>query len=237
MVPLTPDDIRQIVENTEIIRPPKQLLATFGSTVVQYFVVTEPSYAGLPGAEDIVEAVVRSGKVTAQRPQIVTPHYLMNLFRGFDHGQEFARYLTSRYGNDAPGLMYTYEQAAANLEVVSEAPGSVARRIAGRLDEEGVTLAVVIKGIDQFWDVSLAHFIYALTAGSALGNAAELAQRGLLETDRTGLPRAARERIEAMFGAAARGEADGNELKTELDHWGVFHEYEDRFLDLYRRRR
>lgn len=233
-MPLNPDEVRRIVEGTEIIRPPKQLLATFGTTVVQYFIVTEPSYAGLPGAESGDEAVVRSGKVTAQRPQIVTPHYLMNLFRGFEHGQEFAQYLTARYGNDSAGLMYTYEQEAGDLETVSEAPDMVAKRIAGRLDTEGVHLAAVIRGIDQYWDISLAHFIHALTAGSAMGHAAEMAQRGLLDKDR-GLPRAARESIEGLFRSVAKGDADANELKTELDRWGVFDEYEDRFLDLFRR--
>jgi hypothetical protein len=235
-VPLNPDEVRRIVEGTEIIRPPKQLLSSFGTTVVQYFVVTEPSYADLPGAPETAESVVRSGKVTAQRPQIVTPYYLMNLFNGFDHGQDFARYLISRYGNDAPGLMYKYEQEAGDTEVVSEAADSVAKRIAGRLDKEGVHLAAVIRGIDQFWDVSLAHFIHALTAGSAMGHAAEMAQRGMLETTDRGLPRAARDRIESMFAAVGRGELAAPDLKTELDRWGVFGDYEDRFLDLFRRR-
>ncbi len=233
-MPLNPDEIRKIVENTEVVRPPRQLLATFGTTVVQYFVVTEPSYSGLPGAENADEAVVRSGKVTAQRPQIVTPYYLLNLFRGFEHGQEFARYLSSRYGQDAAGLMYTYEQEPGDMEVVSETPDRVARRIAGRLDEEKVNLAAVIRGIDQYWDVSLAQFIYALTAGSAMSHAAELGQRGLLESER-GLPRAAREKIDGLFAAVRRGEADASELKIELDRWGVFDEYEDRFLNLFRR--
>jgi hypothetical protein len=235
-VPLNPDEIRRIVESTEVVRHPKQRLATFGTTVVQYFVVTEPSYSGLPGAGETEEAVVRSGKVTAQRPQIVTPHYLLNLFRGFEHGQEFARYLTQRYGGDSAGLMYTYEQEAGDVEVVSESPDRVARRIAGRLDTEGVHLAAVIRGIDQYWDVSLAQFIYTLTAGSAMGHAAELSQRGLLETER-GLPRAAREKIDGMFAAVARGEADASDLKMELDRWGVFDDYEDRFLNLFRRGR
>jgi hypothetical protein len=235
-VPLNPDEIRLIVESTEIVRAPKQLLATFGSTVVQYFVVTEPSYAGLPGAGEGEESVVRSGKVTAQRPQIVTPHYLLNLFRGFEHGQDFARFLTERYGGDAAGLMYRYEQEPGDMEVVSEAPDLVAKRIAGRLDSEGAHLAAVIRGIDQYWDVSLAHFIYALTAGSAMGHAAEMAKRGLMDQER-GVPRAARERIEHMFAQVRRGDADASDLKTELDRWDVFDDYEDRFLDLFRRRR
>lgn len=234
-MPLNPDEIRRIVDSTEVVRPPKQLLSTFGTTVVQYFVVTEPSYAGLPGSGEVDEAVVRSGKVTAQRPQIVTPYYLLNLFRGFDHGEDFARFLKERYGADAAGLMYRYEQEAGDMEVVSDSPDTVAKRIAGRLDSEGAHLAAVIRGIDQYWDVSLAHFIYALTAGSARGHAMEMAQRGLLEQER-GLPRAARERIESMFGAVRSGDMDASELKTELDRWGVFDEYEDRFLDLFRRR-
>jgi len=233
-VPLTPDDIRQIVENTEVIRTPKQRLATFGTTVLQYFVVTRPAYSDLPGMEVEREAVVRSGKVTAQRPEIVTPFYLMNLFRGFEHGQDFARYLTSEYGPNAPGLMYRYEQEPNNTEVVTEQPESVAKRIAERLDREDVNMAAVIKGIDQFWDVSLAHFIHALTAGSAIGNAAEMAQRGMLQPER-GLPAGARARIEGMFAAVARSELDANGFKEELDRWGVFGEYEDRFLGLFRR--
>src|SRR5690348_10451881 len=88
-VQLNPDDVRVIVENTRVVRPPKQLLATFGTTVVDYYVVTKPSYEGLPGAGDTKESVIRTGKVTAARPQIVTPFYLMNLFQGFEHGQEF----------------------------------------------------------------------------------------------------------------------------------------------------
>jgi hypothetical protein len=233
---LTPDDIREIVEKTRVVRPPRQLLATFGSTVVEYFVVTEPSYQGLPGAGDAEESVIRTGKVTAARPQIVTPFYLMNLFHNFEHGQEFARYLRATFGADAPGLMYSYRQEPGDTSVVSDPPEQVAGRIAAQLDRDGKQLAVVIRGVDAFWDVSLAHFIYALTAGSAPGNAAEIAQRGLLQPQGS-VPRAAREKIDAMFGAVASGELEGSELKAELDRWGLFEEYEDRFLDLFRRRR
>ncbi|HEY3083300.1 MAG TPA: hypothetical protein VGM69_25700 [Chloroflexota bacterium] len=234
-MPMTPDDVRTIVENTRIVRPPKQLLATFGTTVVQYFVVTEPSYAGLPGAGEQEESVVRTGKVTSARPQLVTPYYLMNLFQGFEHGQEFARYLRSTYGAEAPGLMYSYRQEAADVEVVSDRPEIVAGRIADRLDRDGVHLAVVIRGVDQFWDVSLAHFIHALTIGSVPTNAAQIAGRGMLQPDR-GVPRGVRDKLDAMFAGVQSGEVEASELKAELDRWGLFGEYEDRFLSLFRRR-
>src|SRR5205823_14903404 len=118
--------IREIVEKTRVVRPPKQMLATFGSTVVEYFVVTEPSYQGLPGAGEAEESVIRTGTVTSARPQIVTPFYLMNLFQNFEHGSEFARYLRSTYGADSPGLMYSYKQEPGDTSVVSDAPEVVA---------------------------------------------------------------------------------------------------------------
>src|SRR5262249_36697814 len=155
-----------------------------------------PSYEGLPGAGDQAESVIRTGRVTAARPQIVTPLYLMNLFQGFEHGQEFARYLRATFGPDAPGLMYRYTQEPRETSVVSDGPDVVAGRIADQLDRDGQHLAVVIRGVDQFWDVSLAHFIYALTVGSAPGHAAEMAQRGMLQPDR-GIPRGERDRVEA----------------------------------------
>jgi hypothetical protein len=234
-VPLNPDEIRAIVENTRVIRPPKQLLATFGTTIVDYYVVTEPSYAGLPGAGDQEESVVRTGKVTSQRPQLVTPFYLMNLFQGFDHGQEFARYLRATYGQDAPGLMYAYKQEATETEVVSDRPEIVAGRIADRLNKDGVNMAVVLRGVDQFWDVSLAHFIHALTIGSVPQNAAEMAQRGMLHSEGR-VPAGARQKIEAMFVGVKAGDVEASELKAELDRWDLFDEYEDRFLNLFRKR-
>ncbi|MBM4418227.1 MAG: hypothetical protein FJ033_07930 [Chloroflexi bacterium] len=232
---LTPDDVRAIVEKTRVVRGPKRLLATFGTTVLEYFVITEPSYVGLPGSGSEEESVIRTGKVTAARPQIVTPNYLMNYFQGFEHGQDFARYLRATYGNDAPGLLYSYRQESGDLSVVSDRPEVVAGRISDQLERESRNLAVVIQGIDQFWDLSLAHFIHAFTIGSAPQNAAEIQQRGLLDSD-GGIPRAARQKIEAMFVAVAAGECDASDLKAELDRWGVFREYEDRFLNLFRRR-
>lgn len=234
-MPLNPDEIREIVENTRVVRPPKQMLATFGTTIIEYFVVTRPSYEGLPGAGQQEESVIRTGKVTSARPQLVTPFYLMNLFQGFEHGQEFASYLRATYGPNAPGLMYSYKQEPGDTSVVSDGPDVVAGRIADDLERDGRNLSVVIRGVDQFWDVSLAHFIHGLTIGSAPANAAEIAQRGLLQPSGS-VPRGAREKIDEMFAAVRSGDMDGNELKQEIDRWGLWEEYEDRFLELFRKR-
>ncbi len=42
--------------------------------------------------------------------------------------------------------------------------------------------------------------------------------------------------IEQLFEEAQRDRSKAKELKEELDRWGLFHLYEDRFLDLFRRK-
>lgn len=46
---------------------------------------------------------------------------------------------------------------------------------------------------------------------------------------------ATREKLEHMFSEARRDRAKAIELKRELDRLGVFEQYEDRFLDLFKR--
>ena len=51
----------------------------------------------------------------------------------------------------------------------------------------------------------------------------------------TKLPQSAREKIEKFFQEAKQDIAKANELKNELDQWNVYKEYEDRFLDLFKK--
>jgi hypothetical protein len=47
------------------------------------------------------------------------------------------------------------------------------------------------------------------------------------------VPHDVRDRIEYMFEAASEDISKAGALKAELDRWGLFQEYEDRFLDLF----
>jgi proteasome assembly chaperone (PAC2) family protein len=55
-------------------------------------------------------------------------------------------------------------------------------------------------------------------------------------SERRTVPAEARSRIEFMFEAASGDISKAGELKKELDRWGIFQEYEDRFLDLFGRK-
>lgn len=226
--------IHYAVENTEVLRPPKQSLATFGASVIYYYLLTKPVYSDLlPQRQE--ETVVREGKVIAQRPQIVTPYYLYNLFQGFEHGEEFARYILNKYGPNEPGLLYQYKNEPHSVNIVERPLEAFAGELIAKLDKEGSPLTAVIKGVDEMWDVSLLKFIYDLTRNSLLTNIRELESRGLLDMEGN-VPRAVRKRIEELFGAVRRGQCDPHELKQELDRWGLFEEYQDRFFSLFTRR-
>jgi hypothetical protein len=51
----------------------------------------------------------------------------------------------------------------------------------------------------------------------------------------TKLPLSIKEKIEKLFTSAKKDIVRANELKIELDKWNVYKEYEDRFLDLFKK--
>ena len=51
----------------------------------------------------------------------------------------------------------------------------------------------------------------------------------------TKLPASVKDKIEVLFQSAKNDISKANELKTELDKWNVYKEYEDRFLDLFKK--
>jgi hypothetical protein len=223
------------IEKTSVVRAPRQALATFGTTSVRYYLVTEPAFRDLPGATADPESVVREGVVRAERPQVVTPYFLSR-HEGFgDHTQEYLKHLIDTYGPDSPGLLYTYKNEAMETSIVTGTPEEVATRIGERLDREERALEAVVRGVDEMWDVSLMKFIYELTSRSARSNFGDLRSNGLLGVE-DGVPREARHRIERLMDMARSGQAEPADVHRELERWGLFDEYQDRFLGLFRGR-
>ena len=223
--------IREAVKHTETLRLPKQSLATFGTTNIYYYLVTEPAYREL--VENAPETVIREGRVVAQRPRVVTPHYLSRL-QGFS--TEARRYLDSlsrQLGANAPGLFYSYRNEPKDLTIVSDSLRSVVDKLNAEIDKRGDPLTSIIKGEDELWDVSLLKFIYEITRGSIEDNLWQLRTRGLLNVDSSGVPADARARIEDLFRKVSTGQSEPHELKEELDRWNLFEEYEDRFFNLF----
>ncbi len=221
------------IEQTRVVRPPRQALATFGSTSVHYYLVTSPVYQEFNPPAGSEESVVREGVVRAEQPRVVTPHYLLR-HEGFgENAERYLQWLIDEFGPNEPGLMYHYKNEGADTSIVSGAVDEVTQRIIERLDRDEKPLSAVIQGSDDLWDVSLMKFIYELTALSARQNASEMRSRGLLQME-GGAPRDAWQRIEWMLEQARKGAIEPSEAHREMERWGVFDEYQDRFLKLFK---
>lgn len=218
--------IQYAIEHTEVLRVPAQSLATFGSTNIYYYLVTEL-------AEWV--NVVREGRVIAARPKIVTPSYLINL-EGFSlQARRFIEMMAERDPHE-PGIVYTYKNEPGEMNVVSESVGAIVDKINRQIDSQRDPLTAIIKGVEELWDVSLLKFTYELTRSSVSSNVAELERSGLLYIDAAGVPRDARNHIEELFEKTKRDPSWAPELVAELRRWSLFHEYQDRFLSLFRKR-
>lgn len=225
--------IREAVDQTEILRTPKQNLTTFGTTNIYYYLVTEPAYSEL--APNSTETVVREGRVIAEKPRIVTPYYLSNL-EGFSvNARRYFGYLLKTYGNSVPGLLYAYRNEPKEMNIVSDGLLGVVAKLNEGIDKRGDPLTAIIKGMDEMWDIALIKFIFEMTQRSVGDNIRQMGDRGLLTMDDKGIPADARARIERLFLQAIRGEIEPRILKDELDRWNIFDEYEDRFLNLFRK--
>ncbi len=227
--------IQNAIKQTEVLRPPKQHLSTFGTTNVYYYLVTEPSYTEV--TKETAETVVREGRVVAERPKIVTPYYLQHLEGFSGDARRYFEALISEHGANAPGLFYSYKNEPKELNIVSDNLLSVVDKLNEKIDKRGDALAAIVRGVDELWDVSILKFIYEITRSSVKDNLMQMGARGLLDLDASGVTAEVRMRLNGLFNLVERGELEPRKLKEELDRWGLFELYEDRFLAIFKRGR
>lgn len=231
---ISDDRIEDAVKHTEILRLPKQTLATFGNTNIGYYMVTEPIYSDME--PEVIETIVRKGRVIAQRPRIVTPYYLSQVEGFSPDAKRYFEMLSREQGPNTPGLIYTYRNETEGLTIVTDGLESVVDKINADIDESGDPLVTIIKGRDELWDVSLMKFIFEITKSSFQNNLIQLKSQGMLDMDASGVPLEARIRIEELFKKMNMGEIEPHELKEELGHWGLFDEYQDRFFSIFHKK-
>jgi len=238
--------IKYAIAQTEILRPPRQLLATFGTSVVHYYVLTEPVYLEFERKKE--ETVIREGKMSWGQPRILTPDYMLRI-EGFSSEARKAFQILAKEIPDLAWLLYRMEfkKEFEKMEIVANSLKEVAKKLEEEIDKRGDPLSTIIKGVDELWDVSLLKFIQEMVIKSAhFSQLPDFRKRGLIETgkgglpivtrDQFGIPLAVRSEVENLFELARGGKLDPVELKLELDRWGVFEEYEDRFFSLFKRR-
>ena len=124
------------------------------------------------------------------------------------------------------------------MDIVSGSVSEIAHRISDDLDGRKEDLSVVLVGVDELWDIALLKFVYEFTSSSVRSNVLDFQSRGMLDPQPAfgGVPRAATQAIERLFKDVEQG-GNPDVLKLEMDRWGLFEFYQDRFLSLFRRGR
>ena len=103
---MNPDDFHYALENTKVIHAPQRRLETFGTTVLNYHLITEEMDA-------VNRMRVREGRIHAQKPELVTPdHFAKLMLDGFGEKAEKYADAVSEFAEDvAAGRFPTADQS------------------------------------------------------------------------------------------------------------------------------
>src|SRR4051812_43159881 len=111
-----------IMNKTKILRPPKHTLATFGTTTFRYLLLSEIS-------EPESQVRLREGRVTAQRPAIITPDLWRKRFEGFgDDTENYKGMMDQLFGDALRALEYTFKNELEKTSIEAQPLAELAER-------------------------------------------------------------------------------------------------------------
>jgi len=213
-------DFWYAVNNTEVVAVPQNRLETFGSTMVNYHLVTELM-------DSVGKVRVREGKLKAFRPQIITPPSVTDeMLEGFgEEAQDYANWL-KEHAQEMQMLKYGFkvQKTEINDYILSDSLETVVNRVKDDLAERDDPLGAVLVGVDHPWEVCLLKLMFELVQGSAQGNIQDIQQQQRdqkLQIHQT---------LEKAFLDASRDASQVPVLAELLRKNGLFERYEDRFF-------
>lgn len=214
-------DFWYALANTEVVLAPRSPLETFGTTLVDFSLLTEPM-------DSVGRTRVREGRIEAARPEIVSAGgFGGGELEGFasDAARAFVDWMRS-HARDLVILRYGFRirLSGVSLEEVSEPLPAVLDRVLARRRAEDGGMTGVVTGVEEPWEVSLLALLFKVARDSAPRNAADLRRD----------PDGGRHEVEAAFRRAARDRSALPELAELLRKRKMFDEYEDRFFRLAR---
>ena len=170
-------DYLYAAEATEILHGPMRALETFGTTSVNYHLLAE--LEDYPG-----KIRVREGRLQASKPELITPErYVKDEFEGFG---ELARlyYDFLKQNEDSFKILkygYRLKQEAFSEQIITDSMESVAARVIEEVKSENRPFDVVIKGVDDPWDVCLMRFFWLHTNASVAHNMQDFKNAGMIK--------------------------------------------------------
>jgi hypothetical protein len=173
---LKQDDIEYALENTQVILAPERQIATFGNTSFEFHLISELM-------DTVGQVRVRTGRIDAERPQILSPEYFSRLLlEGFgEKAQQYAERLRERARQIAV-LRYGFQFRKSNVSeaTVSASVESVIERTRRKVEQSDDPRGAIIHGVDEVWEVCLLKFTVELIERSAGENLGDFKRRGLI---------------------------------------------------------
>jgi hypothetical protein len=216
-----------VMNKTQILRPPRHTLATYGTTTLHYVFLSE-----IPNAEN--QCRLREGRVTAQRPQIITPDIWRKRFDGFGEDAEMYRGMMDELFGDAfRGLEYTFKNDLDRTSIESSSLKEMAQRTQDVMDKENAPRTALFQGPDATWGLSMMKFIVEMSLRSFPANIREIHEHDGFDPQKR-IQQQTRARVERLFKEAHVNPSHIKALGETLKETGLFQEYEDRFFALVR---
>ncbi len=223
---MNPRTVRSFLARTSVLRQPKHVLATFGSTEIEYHLLS-------PVDRLADKTRLRSGKVLSERPQILTADALRERFQGFGpEAAPFLDFLSLNYGDALGALQYVFKNQDMQSSVLSEKPEALASRLAQSWDGEGNEKKALVLCPDGAWTLALMKLTLDEAVRSFPTHMRDLGRRGLFDPARHAEDRRRRE-IEALFADAGADRGVLKLLGEKLREYGLFDEYEGRYLSYF----
>ena len=214
------------VNNTSVIRLPRNNLETFGTTVLNYHLISELM-------DSVNQVRVREGRIEASKPQILTPQgYGQEILEGFgEDAQDYLEWLQA-HEKDLQIIQYGFQitKTEFNEHLITDSIENVTDRVAQDIDRSDDPLSAVVIGVEKPWEVCLLKMLRDVVRNSAPGNIQDFQNASLLPQ----APISPQEDIEQSFAAASRNPALIDELHKKLKQYGLFEAYEDRFFAVVR---
>lgn len=158
-----------------ILLSPSHRLETFGSTLVNYHMISElPDYPG--------KVRVREGRLEAHQPRVIAPRFVDVTTEGFgDEAKAYLEFLKENEDN-LRILQYGYHLKSDNFseQIVTDSLAVVTERVKAAVMEANDPFAAVLQGEDEPWDIALVELWRREVARSARKNIKELNEQGKL---------------------------------------------------------
>lgn len=164
------------MENTEVILAPDRHIQTFGSTLINYYLVTEDM-------DQLSLTRVREGKIQAERPQIISSDQMAKLLvEGFGEKAEAFADFISGHSERFSFLKYGFKMKKDEFQSYEahEPKEAILEKIKAQVASKNDPFAAILTGVDDAWEVSLLKFMVDMMNSSSITNFNDFRRKGLL---------------------------------------------------------